>query len=136
MVRASTIARSPTQSPRAAFRNNLSPATPSPSEIDPNDLNGQGLARAPRSEKTGAAVQEEVSTADLCAALVGAGIPLGVRIPRACALTGLGRTTLYAAIRAGKLPLRKRGRVAVIFILDLVEFLRELPKTSSQRTKA
>src|ERR1700730_10759947 len=57
------------------------------------------------------------------------------RISTACELTGLGRTTIYAAIKAGELIARKRGRRTVILAEDLNEFLHALPKSVSDQVK-
>jgi excisionase family DNA binding protein len=66
------------------------------------------------------------------AALFEAGQPISVRIPQACALTGLGRTTLYEAIRAGQLPIRKKGRVTLVLTEDLITFVQRLPQPLAQ----
>ena len=63
--------------------------------------------------------------------LIAAGVPLAMRIPRACALTELGRTTIYEAIKDDELHAHKRGDATLIFIWDLVEFLRRLPRVQS-----
>ena len=52
---------------------------------------------------------------------------LSYRIADVQALSGLGRTTLYAMIRAGVLPARKCGACTVVLHTDLVEFLERLP---------
>jgi hypothetical protein len=62
---------------------------------------------------------------------VGEGEPVSVRayrIPDVCKLTGLGRTSIYAAIKAGDLVARKRGRSTIVLGDDLASFLRSLRK--------
>jgi excisionase family DNA binding protein len=49
-------------------------------------------------------------------------------IAEVCAHTGLGRDTIYAAIRAGKLTARKLGRRTLITDDDLRRFLDGLPR--------
>lgn len=49
-------------------------------------------------------------------------------IKEACEVAGIGRTTLYAAIAAGSLPLRKCGRRSLILADDLQAFLLALPQ--------
>jgi excisionase family DNA binding protein len=49
-------------------------------------------------------------------------------IPEVCAYTGLGRDSVYAAIRTGKLIARKYGRRTVVLDDDLHKFLNALPK--------
>ena len=61
-----------------------------------------------------------------------AGEPLGLRafrIPEVCELTGLGRTSIYAAIKSGELVARKWGRCTVVLAEDVDAFLRSLPST-------
>ena len=49
-------------------------------------------------------------------------------IAEACALTGLGRDTVYTAIRDGHLVARKAGRRTLITDDDLRQFLARLPR--------
>jgi excisionase family DNA binding protein len=61
-----------------------------------------------------------------------AGEPLGLRafrIPEVCELTGLGRTSVYAAIKSGALIARRYGRCTLVLAEDLNAFLRSLPTT-------
>ena len=61
---------------------------------------------------------------------VGEREPLTVRAYRiadACKVTGLGRTTLYAALKSGALSARKCGRRTLILAADLEKFLDNLP---------
>jgi excisionase family DNA binding protein len=48
------------------------------------------------------------------------------RIPDVCRLTGLGRTTIYAAIKSGDLIARKFGRSTIVLADDLQTFLQRL----------
>jgi excisionase family DNA binding protein len=52
---------------------------------------------------------------------------LSYSISEACALTSLGRTTLYAAIKRGDLKTQKIGRRTVITSKHLLDFLEALP---------
>jgi excisionase family DNA binding protein len=54
-------------------------------------------------------------------------IPLAFRIVDVCRTTGLGRTTIYAAIKSGRLSGRKLGRTTVVLASDLKQFLHGLP---------
>jgi excisionase family DNA binding protein len=56
-------------------------------------------------------------------------------ITETCALLGLGRDSIYAAIRDGRLVARKFGKRTVIVDDDLRQFLSELPRAGCQ-TKA
>jgi excisionase family DNA binding protein len=46
-----------------------------------------------------------------------------------CAQTGIGRDSVYAAIRSGQLVARKLGRRMIVTPKDLEQFLASLPKT-------
>ena len=51
--------------------------------------------------------------------------PLGLRafrIPEVCEITGLGRTSIYAAIKSGELVARKWRRCTVVLAEDLDAF--------------
>ena len=55
--------------------------------------------------------------------------PLGLRahrIPEVCKLTGLGRTSIYAAIKAGDLTARHHA-LTIVLSEDLAGFMRNLP---------
>jgi excisionase family DNA binding protein len=54
-------------------------------------------------------------------------------ITETCSLTGLGRDTIYAAIRSGKLIARKLGRRTLITNDDLHQFLTGLPRASDHK---
>jgi len=51
---------------------------------------------------------------------------IALTIPEACALSGLGRTSLYEAFKDGSLIKRKRGARSVILRADLDKFLKKL----------
>jgi excisionase family DNA binding protein len=50
------------------------------------------------------------------------------RIPEVCELTGLGRTSVYAAIKSGALIARRYGRCTIVLADDLTAFLHNLPQ--------
>jgi excisionase family DNA binding protein len=56
---------------------------------------------------------------------------LAYTIKDACRASGLGRTTVYAAVKAGALSVRKCGRRSLILAADLEQFLLTLPTSSS-----
>lgn len=53
--------------------------------------------------------------------------PICHTIPDACVATGLSRTTLYEAIKAGRLKPRKCGNRTLILHEDLKRFIKSLP---------
>lgn len=53
--------------------------------------------------------------------------PLAVSIPKAAALSGVGRTKIYEAVRDGELPVRKAGRRSLILVADIEKWLKGLP---------
>lgn len=60
-----------------------------------------------------------------------AGEPLGLRAYRiddVCAMTRLGRTSVYEAIKSGALVARKWRRRTIVLAEDLGTFLNNLPK--------
>jgi hypothetical protein len=62
---------------------------------------------------------------------VGEGEPLSVhayRIADVCKVTGLGRTSIYAAIKSGDLVARKWKRCTIVLQQDLTDFLTRLPR--------
>ena len=50
-------------------------------------------------------------------------------IEEVCRACGLGRTTVFAAIRAGDLVARRYGRRTIVLTDDLADFLHGLPTT-------
>jgi excisionase family DNA binding protein len=54
---------------------------------------------------------------------------LGLTIPEAAALSSLGQTSIYKAIREGRLTARKFGTRTIITRADLQAFLNSLPQT-------
>jgi excisionase family DNA binding protein len=57
-------------------------------------------------------------------------------IAECCVLTGIGRDTIYCAIRAGKLVARKLGRRTLVTADDLHRFLEGLPKKLPKKGEA
>lgn len=53
--------------------------------------------------------------------------PLGYTVKEAVKASGIGRTTLYKDLKAGRLPARKRGRRTLILRADLEAYLTNLP---------
>jgi len=62
-------------------------------------------------------------------------VPIAVSIAEAVRMVGIGRTSLYAAIAAGKLKTRKSGRRTLVETAALRRFLEDLP-TSDNSGKA
>jgi excisionase family DNA binding protein len=54
----------------------------------------------------------------------------GLSVGEACAVAGIGRTRLYAAIATGDLLARKLGKRRIILRSDLRRFLENLPTSS------
>jgi excisionase family DNA binding protein len=52
---------------------------------------------------------------------------LGLTVPEAAALSSLGQTSIYKAIREGRLRIRKYGTRTIITCADLASFLENLP---------
>jgi hypothetical protein len=50
------------------------------------------------------------------------------RIPDVCKVTGLGRTSIYAAIKSGALTARRWNRCTIVLGDDLATFLNNLPR--------
>ena len=69
--------------------------------------------------------QAAPSTADSLSASGGA--PLAYSIDRFCKRSGLGRSFVYAAIKAGELQARKAGRRTLILHDEGERYLRSLP---------
>jgi excisionase family DNA binding protein len=53
---------------------------------------------------------------------------LAFSIKEAAAVSGIGRTAIFAAIKAGRLIARKNGRRTLIASSDLQQFIASLPK--------
>ena len=53
---------------------------------------------------------------------------LALTIQEACAAARIGRTNVYAAIRAGELIARKHGKRTLILRTELNRWLESLPK--------
>lgn len=56
---------------------------------------------------------------------------LSYTIDQAAAVTGMGRSALYVALRDGRLPGRKAGRRVVVLKRDLERFLFALPPSKT-----
>ena len=52
---------------------------------------------------------------------------VALTVEEAAEICGIGRTSLYCAIRDGKLIARKAGRRTIILMADLQNFLDALP---------
>ena len=59
-----------------------------------------------------------------------------LRISQVCELTGLGRTSVYAAIKQKRLIARKHGRRTLVLAEDLDTFLRSLAVMPSRKKRA
>jgi excisionase family DNA binding protein len=53
--------------------------------------------------------------------------PFAYTIKAACRISGLGRTSIYVALKSGALSARKCGRRTLILAQELEAFLRKLP---------
>jgi hypothetical protein len=53
--------------------------------------------------------------------------PIAVSVEAATVISGLGRTSLFKALKLGALPARKSGRRTVILVEDLKRFMEALP---------
>jgi excisionase family DNA binding protein len=60
--------------------------------------------------------------------------PIAYTISQAAAAAAAGKTIIYAAIKAGELPARKRGRRTVILAADLRAWVERLPALELKRT--
>jgi excisionase family DNA binding protein len=56
--------------------------------------------------------------------------PITMTVRQAVKTTGISRTRIYAALRAGDLSARKIGKRTLIAYADLESFLARLPKWS------
>jgi excisionase family DNA binding protein len=64
---------------------------------------------------------------------------IAVTIPKACSMTGLGRTSIYRLFDEGKLKKRKAGKRTLILVADLktyIESLTEQPESITGTTSA
>jgi excisionase family DNA binding protein len=59
-------------------------------------------------------------------------LTLAHSISQACSIAGLGRTSLYEAIRTGALRAVKRGRRTLILHDDLERWVRSLPPVAAE----
>ena len=57
---------------------------------------------------------------------------VALSIPEAVSITGIGRTSLYASIKGGKLVARKCGKRTIILQSDLINWLNSLPASVEQ----
>jgi excisionase family DNA binding protein len=57
---------------------------------------------------------------------------LGLTVPEAAALSSLGQTSIYKAIKEGRLRIRKYGTRTIITRADLLSFLETLPDLSNR----
>ena len=57
---------------------------------------------------------------------------LGLTVPEAALLSSLGQTSLYKAIKEGRLRIRKYGTRTIITRADLSSFLEGLPDATKQ----
>jgi excisionase family DNA binding protein len=51
-------------------------------------------------------------------------MPITVRIPEACRLTGIGRSKLYELIAAREINVVKVGTMTLVPVASLIEFIR------------
>jgi hypothetical protein len=61
------------------------------------------------------------------------GPKMAFSILEVCKLTSLGRTAVFAEIKAGRLIARKQGRRTLVLASDLAAWLRSLPAVSRVR---
>jgi excisionase family DNA binding protein len=57
--------------------------------------------------------------------------PYAISILEAVRLSGIGRSSIYEAIRRGELSIRKSGRRSLILTADLQRWLSELPSSEA-----
>lgn len=50
-------------------------------------------------------------------------MPITVRVPEACRLSGIGRSKLYELIAAGEIEIIKVGTITLVPLISLVGFL-------------
>lgn len=56
---------------------------------------------------------------------------IAVSVPEACAISGLGRNSLYDCINDGRLTPRKFGRRTLIVVSELRDMIDALPKAKA-----
>jgi excisionase family DNA binding protein len=56
--------------------------------------------------------------------------PVALRIPEVCAISRIGRSKVYEAIRSGDLAAKKNGKSTLVLYSDLIEWLKRLPNLS------
>lgn len=59
-------------------------------------------------------------------------VPLAVSIAEAVRISGVGRTSLYYAIRRGELVIKKRGRRSLVEVSTLKAWLAGLPEAGNR----
>ena len=59
--------------------------------------------------------------------------PLAVSIPDACRIIGLGRSSVYREIQAGKLVALKAGNRTILPVAGLRAWIEALPQAKGQR---
>ncbi len=57
--------------------------------------------------------------------------PLAISVSEAVRISGLGKTSLYAAIAAGELKVKKAGRRTLVETAELKRFIGDLPHAVS-----
>jgi excisionase family DNA binding protein len=61
--------------------------------------------------------------------------PFAISISEAARLSGIGRSSLYQAIRRGELSIRKSGRRSLIITSDLQRWLSDLPTNEARHDR-
>jgi excisionase family DNA binding protein len=61
--------------------------------------------------------------------------PYAISILDAVRLSGIGRSSIYQAIRRGELPIRKSGRRSLILTADLKRWLSALPTSEARHDR-
>jgi excisionase family DNA binding protein len=62
-------------------------------------------------------------------------VPIAVSINEACKWAGIGRSSIYQAIRRGELPIRKSGRRSLVLMADLQRWISELPTSEARHDR-
>jgi hypothetical protein len=63
-------------------------------------------------------------------------VPFALSVAEAVRLSGLGRTSLYAAIASGLLKTRKAGRRTLVEVAELRRFIESLPQSRNGKNVA